>query len=102
MYEKQITRGQPSSKAAFEYAYCLIRSSRQHVKMGVELLEGERKLHHRLIVLPAQFPMTLFAQSLTVLYLFYFTDLLQREDEGIEKRDYLYYLAMALIRLKVI
>jgi hypothetical protein len=40
-YQAQLGRGQPSARTSFEYAHCLIRSSRPpDVQLGIKLLEG--------------------------------------------------------------
>jgi len=39
IYNDQVARGEPSSKAAFEYAFCLTRSTKSNMRLGIKLLE---------------------------------------------------------------
>ena len=39
-YDRQVKRGEPCEKAAFDYAHALIRGTRPQVLMGIQLLEG--------------------------------------------------------------
>ncbi|VDP09368.1 unnamed protein product [Soboliphyme baturini] len=39
IFTSQMSQGKPSCQVAFDYAFCLIRSKKSHVKLGVKLLE---------------------------------------------------------------
>ncbi|KAK6759207.1 hypothetical protein RB195_021058 [Necator americanus] len=65
-YETQCRRGSPSAIATFNYGTALIRSTKQDVTEGTNLLEK----------------------------------LLREEPDDVNKRDYVYFLAIANARLK--
>ncbi|VDM74643.1 unnamed protein product [Strongylus vulgaris] len=65
-YETQCRRGPPSAIATFNYGTALIRSTKQDVAEGINLLEK----------------------------------LLREEPDDVNKRDYVYFLALANARLR--
>ncbi|ETN79790.1 hypothetical protein NECAME_09623 [Necator americanus] len=82
-YETQCRRGSPSAIATFNYGTALIRSTKQDVTEGTNLLESMRSFSHTLTVGEIEY-----------------RELLREEPDDVNKRDYVYFLAIANARLK--
>uniref|UniRef100_A0A915ESF9 Mitochondrial fission 1 protein n=1 Tax=Ditylenchus dipsaci TaxID=166011 RepID=A0A915ESF9_9BILA len=81
-YEDQLNRGVPSAMTVFNYAHALIKSTKEDV-----------------ILLRAD-SLTFIPMLLVRIGIFLLEGLLKRDTEDIPKRDYVYYLAIALTRIK--
>ncbi|KAE9413556.1 hypothetical protein Angca_007850 [Angiostrongylus cantonensis] len=81
-YETQLRRGSPSAVATFDYAVALIRSTKQDVVEGTNMLE-----------------INLLTYQLNSVRNRLVSELLHLEPDHLSKRDYVYYLAVANARL---
>ncbi len=87
IYEEQANRGVPNAIDQFSYAYALIKSTKGNVRTGISLLQRTR-------CLSGHEPTRANTDSCAA------SGLINRDAEEVPKRDCIYYLAIAHMRLK--
>ncbi|CDW56613.1 mitochondrial fission 1 protein [Trichuris trichiura] len=92
-FVKELEQGHASTQTTFEYANFLIRSTKNDVILGLRLFEGDARFAPTIAL-------TFFVSIHLGVIKSIFADLLNQDDQGDAKRDYLYFLAIGNIKLK--